>query len=95
MVAFDDNYVDSWIGLARRVSQAGTASDRCQQYEVFLNTRMFVNRAQMERTKTAVHEVGHTVGLGHSTESTSPMQSGYLQIITYSGHDASHINVKY
>lgn len=95
VVAHDGFYGGTWLGSARCVSQSGTDGDRCQQWEVLLNQSNFVGRSQDERTKTAVHEVGHTVGLGHSTESTSPMQQGYFTIITYSGHDASHINGKY
>lgn len=96
VVAFDDNYVEEWLGLARCVSQSGTASDRCQQWEIFMNIRKYVGRTQNERTHNAVHEVGHTVGLGHSTQTASPMRTGYLTNITFTtDHDVPHINQKY
>jgi hypothetical protein len=51
-----------------------------------------------DRRKTGVHEVGHSVGLGHDT--ISAMISGEipdttLQWRTYSAHDISHINTQF
>lgn len=94
VVAFDERYSENFLGAARCVRLV--TSSQCDQWEVFLNIRMFDGRTQNERTKTAVHEVGHTVGLGHSSESTSPMQQGYFSIIRYStGHDRPHLNGRY
>lgn len=92
VTAYDERYSYSWLGAAVCVRSTG---DICQAWEVFLNIAKFDGRHQDERTKTAVHEVGHTVGLGHTTDSTSPMQSGYFRIIRYSVHDRGHINARY
>jgi hypothetical protein len=51
-----------------------------------------------DRRKTAVHEVGHTIGLGHDT--VSAMISGEIPDTSltwrrYSAHDISHINGNY
>lgn len=51
-----------------------------------------------DRRKTAVHELGHSVGLGH--DNVSAMKSGEvpstaLQWRRYSAHDIAHINAQY
>jgi hypothetical protein len=51
-----------------------------------------------DRRKTAVHELGHSVGLGHDT--ISAMRSGEIPDTSltwrrYSAHDISHINARY
>lgn len=60
-----------------------------------------VNDAQ-DREKTAVHEVGHTVGLGHHSPAAHDcaMVSGELPSLDikwrrYHAHDISHINAAY
>jgi hypothetical protein len=51
-----------------------------------------------DRRKTAVHELGHSVGLGHDT--ISAMRSGEIPDTSltwrrYSTHDIAHINARY
>jgi hypothetical protein len=51
-----------------------------------------------DRRKTAVHEIGHSVGLGHDT--VSAMISGEIPDTSltwrrYSAHDVSHLNAAY
>lgn len=94
VIARDNSYPDSWLGsvVCVRVHSGGQL---CDSWELFINERLFVGRSQNERTKTAVHEVGHTVGLGHSTESTSPMIQGYSTNIRYNTHDKGHINNRF
>jgi hypothetical protein len=51
-----------------------------------------------DRRKTAVHELGHSVGLGHDT--ISAMRSGEIPDTSltwrrYSPHDIAHINARY
>jgi hypothetical protein len=51
-----------------------------------------------DRRKTAVHELGHSVGLGHDT--ISAMREGEIPDTSltwrrYSAHDISHINAAY
>lgn len=55
-----------------------------------------------DRRKTAVHELGHSIGLGHDDPAAplSAMMSGQvpdasLQWRTYSAHDITHINAQY
>jgi hypothetical protein len=51
-----------------------------------------------DRRKTAVHEVGHSVGLGHDTISTmiqGEIPDTSLTWRTYSAHDIAHINGHY
>ncbi len=96
VTAYDGNYGrDNFLGAAQCIRVAGTV---CQAWEVFLNIDPFVGRDQNERTETAVHEVGHTVGLGYSsisTNPTSPMISGFSTNIVFDTHSLSHINRRY
>lgn len=51
-----------------------------------------------DRDKTSVHEVGHTIGLGHHTDCamiSGEIPSLDLQWRRYSAHDISHINAQY
>lgn len=49
----------------------------------------------LDRRKTAVHEVGHSVGLDHDTVSAmrqGPIDSAAVEWRTFSSHDIGHIN---
>lgn len=51
-----------------------------------------------DRRKTSVHELGHSVGLGHDTISamiSGEVPSTALQWRRYSAHDIGHINAQY
>lgn len=51
-----------------------------------------------DRRKTSVHELGHSIGLGHDTISamiSGEVPSTALQWRTYSAHDLGHINAYY
>lgn len=53
-----------------------------------------------DRRKTALHEVGHSVGLNHDEGSTNCMRSGEVPSTAYSyrsfsSHDENHIDTEY
>lgn len=51
-----------------------------------------------DRRKTSVHELGHSVGLGHDTISamiSGEIPSTALQWRRYSAHDLAHLNAQY
>ncbi|MFI6095201.1 hypothetical protein ACIA8G_06610 [Lentzea sp. NPDC051213] len=51
-----------------------------------------------DRRKTSVHELGHSVGLGHDTISamiSGEVPSTALQWRRYSAHDLAHLNAQY
>jgi hypothetical protein len=72
----------------------------CTSSDIFLDyDRLDLGDDDWEdRRKTAVHEVGHSIGLGH--DNTSAMISGAIPDTsltwrTYSAHDIAHINGQY
>jgi hypothetical protein len=67
----------------------------CDQYEVRYDLADIDWMTATQRQALACHEVGHTVGLDHSTESTSCLKTGAHKIIKYSAHDVAHINGRY
>lgn len=84
------------------------SNGRCSSNDVsidFPELDIGANDAQ-DREKTAVHEVGHTVGLGHHSPASHDcaMRSGDIMTFAdslnikwrrYHSHDISHINTQY
>ncbi|WP_147425374.1 hypothetical protein [Bailinhaonella thermotolerans] len=68
---------------------------RCDQYEVRFDLRDVDGFSTDQRRALACHEVGHTVGLSHSTESSSCLRTGAHTTVKYSAHDVSHLYTRY
>ncbi|GAA2390079.1 matrixin family metalloprotease [Nonomuraea africana] len=68
---------------------------RCDQYEVRYDLADIDWMTTTKRQALACHEVGHTVGLSHSSESSSCLRTGAHTTIKYSSHDVAHINGRY
>jgi hypothetical protein len=91
VVAYDTTYSnEAWWGLwTCEVLVAGSATD-CNRGTLRLNLRFGT-----PTTAVTCHEVGHSVGLDHSTLTTSCMQAGAGVANDYDTHDRSHINGHY
>jgi hypothetical protein len=50
---------------------------------------------EANRRSVACHEIGHTVGLRHTTDSSSCMYNGSTYPQTLNAHDRAHINGRY
>lgn len=92
VVAWDDYYgATNWAGRWYCVSLVAGSTDKCNQGYVELNLSYGV-----QSSKVTCHEVGHSVGLGLSTATSSclynPAASGSSD---YDTHDRSHINGRY
>ena len=75
---------------------AVTASGVCGSFAVQLNSDLL--NTYMSRRKTACHEVGHSVGLSHSSYLTSTsdcMISGDYTFTFLNTHHVDHINSRY
>jgi hypothetical protein len=92
-------------GVRGRISCTGFYTNgRCWSFNVQLDfAELDVGDLDWEdRRKTAVHEIGHTVGLSHNTAdgANSAMISGEvpnagIQFRRYSQHHINHINASY
>lgn len=77
VVAFDDSYTNEWLGLPRCVSQSGTASDRCQRWEVLLNIRKFVgSQARPQHPFESPMQSGYFSIITYSTDHDVPQING-------------------
>lgn len=70
-----------------------TSANRCGAARIRLNTDLLDTFSR--RMKTSCHEVGHSVGLTHTSAYGGCMVSGYSNNNTYSSHHVNHINSKY
>ncbi|MEU6713634.1 matrixin family metalloprotease [Nonomuraea sp. NPDC046802] len=68
---------------------------RCDQYEVRYDLKDIDWMSTTQRQALACHEIGHTVGLDHSTESGSCLRTGSHTVTKYGTHDVAHINGRY
>lgn len=80
-----------------RIISPGTINGwwKCDQYEIRFDLADMSRFSENERKKTSCHEVGHTTGLDHSSQSTSCMKSGRSTVRTYTSHDVAHINGRF
>jgi hypothetical protein len=109
---FDNDYGDNglfaWVNCPPGADEGGTNPNRwChgQTLQYNLNaTVAYGSDTQMERRSRACHELGHTVGLQHTSNDASCMQryheDGWMdpgpnRSTTLSNHDENHINGYY
>ncbi|MEU7860491.1 matrixin family metalloprotease [Nonomuraea sp. NPDC049141] len=72
-----------------------TQAWRCDQYEVRYDLKDIDWMSTTQRQALACHEIGHTIGLDHSTESGSCLRTGSHTVTKYGTHDVAHINGRY
>jgi hypothetical protein len=103
LVSYDQYYTDYW-GLDWDGSTTGynyyaytkcvnqTLGGECDRNEARFDLADTDQFSTAERRSLALHEMGHSLGLDHSTASDSFMQTGRHTIVHFSTHDKNHIN---
>lgn len=106
VVVLDQNYTNfcgySWhgsggsvVGLTTCVLLATNPASSCEKFQVRYDESFTVGASATQRRSLACHEVGHTLGLGHTTGTTC-MVAGSAFPTAYSAHEiSSHINASY
>lgn len=67
----------------------------CVHNHVRINLSSYRNNTDRSRKHVVCQELGHAVGLRHTTLDGSCMESGDFSETTLSKHDAGHINTQY
>ncbi len=107
--AMDSNYVGinfyGWVDCpdiatvgSRWVQEIGSWERTCQPQDLRFNGEFEADfNLLAERRALACHELGHTVGLLHDTNTGSCLQQDTLahEVTTYSTEDVNHINGEY
>lgn len=78
------------LGLTTCVS-INTAYE-CEKHEVRFDTSDYSALGSTGREHNACHELGHSLGLTHSGESSSCMMPGQYSVTTYTNHDKAHLS---
>jgi hypothetical protein len=106
-VGYDQYYTTYWgldwdgsstgfniFGATKCVSTDGADSGTCQRAEGRFDLADFDGFTALEKRAVTCHELGHGIGLDHSTDSTSCMQTNDPSPGDkyYSSHDIAHIN---
>lgn len=88
---FDDNFGNNgfagWNGCVSGTQSGSHPNMTCGLDHVRINTFFSPTAAVV-----ACHELGHSVGLRHSTESGSCLQTPLVNSTTLTDHDKQHIN---
>lgn len=90
---YDEYYGGTQRGFYQCVSRH--PSGNCDTSDVVMNNSVLNSQSQNNKTKTACHEIGHSVGLGHTSLTDSCMIEGSSENIRFSDHDKNHINGRF
>lgn len=82
----------NWWAATRCTSTAGANPGTCQRAEIRYDTPDMNAIGDTGRKQTACHEIGHSVGLDHSSDGGSCMHTGNTGATGYAQHDKNHIN---
>lgn len=84
------------VGLTTCVFLATNPANSCEKFNVRYDQSFTVGATTTQRRWLACHEVGHTLGLGHTTGATCMVVGGSAFPTAYSAHEiTSHINANY
>ena len=102
IIWLDGNLPDGVRGQAPCIIWISHDPDVCDSYDIVLDPAELNEGSndELDTTKTACHEVGHTVGLSHSPTGDDCMRSGEIPSTDvkwrkYNSHHVGHINNYY
>ncbi len=98
VVAYDFDYGDTgywaWTACEDEASYGGSNPDRwCKPQGIYFNQEY--TWAANPRKSIACHELGHSLGLRHSSESTSCMKYASTTNLSYTSHDSALLAGQY
>lgn len=91
------NWPIAWTDCPPASAEGGSHPNRwCQPSKIRFNgDRRGYYDTSFERVAIACHEIGHTIGLRHTSNTNSCMHAYPQTSNVISGHDVDHINAAY